>query len=244
MKNNLTVIVAIRSIMFWLLFALTTLSYAVLSTLILPLNKKIKFNIIVTGADVTVWLLKNICGSKWNIQGKNNLNVPSAIITGNHQSTWETLTFNTIIHRSVPIMKSSILRIPFFGWALSAASPIAINRAKGSDALSQIIEQGNKRVNEDGLWIMAFPEGTRTPVGSRKGFKLGAAKLAININIPLIPIAHNAGKIMPRRSFWIYPGTVDIIIGKPIHPQRNQTAEELTKQLQDTVYTQLDSIGG
>jgi 1-acyl-sn-glycerol-3-phosphate acyltransferase len=61
-----------------------------------------------------------------------------------------------------------------------------------------------------------FPEGTRTKVGSQGKYKTGGARFAIDAGAPVVPIAHNAGHVWPRNSFFKYAGTVTVSIGKPI----------------------------
>ena len=42
--------------------------------------------------------------------------------------------------------------------------------------------------------------------------------LASKCNVPVVPVAHNAGRIGPRGSSVKGPGTVRVVIGKPIMP--------------------------
>ena len=83
-------------------------------------------------------------------------------------------------------------------------SPIAINRSDRVASVQQILSQSKERI-KDGFSIMVFPEGTRVAPGVDQPYKTGVARMALQLNIPIVPIAHNAGHIMPRRSFWIYP---------------------------------------
>ena len=75
-----------------------------------------------------------------------------------HQSAWETLAFQDILPPLVWVLKRELLRIPFFGWALAIASPIAIDRGAGRAALKQILEQG-KDASGKRLLGGGFPRG-------------------------------------------------------------------------------------
>ena len=61
----------------------------------------------------------------------------------------------------------------------------------------QISAQGRERFAQ-GFWIILYPEGTRIPVGKRVRYKTGAARLAIEMQVPILPIAHNAGWLWPK----------------------------------------------
>ena len=58
----------------------------------------------------------------------------------NHQSNWETIFIPTLHHKNKWVLKKSILRIPFLGWALASLRPIAIDCSKRREAMNRIIE--------------------------------------------------------------------------------------------------------
>jgi 1-acyl-sn-glycerol-3-phosphate acyltransferase len=89
---------------------------------------------------------------------------------------------------------------------------IHIDRRKGRDAFGSVVAQG-KQVLADGRWIILFPEGTRTPVGSQGQYKSGGARLALRTGAPVVPIAVNAGECWPKRRFVKTPGLVTVSIG-------------------------------
>lgn len=174
--------------------------------------------------------------------GLENLPNTCSILASNHQSTWETFAFSTFLPRHVWILKRELVRIPLFGVALNAAAPIAINRNNGKAALEQIAGQSIERI-KCGFWILVFPEGTRVAPHVQKAYKTGIAKMALLLDVPIVPIAHNAGYVMPKRSFWIYPGHVTIRIGKAIDPapEKNNPAQ-LTAIIKDAISHELDIV--
>jgi 1-acyl-sn-glycerol-3-phosphate acyltransferase len=108
---------------------------------------------------------------------------------------------------------------------LAAAEPIAINRGNKSSAMQQVIAKGRACL-EAGRWVLIFPEGTRVPYGKVGHYKLGGARLASATGFPVLPVAHNAGLVWPRRSFIKRPGTVHVVIG-PLMESKGRTAEEI-----------------
>src|SRR5262249_35098410 len=105
------------------------------------------------------------------------------------------------------------------------ADPIAIDRDNKTSAMQQIITKGKKCLDV-GRWVLVFPEGTRVPTGAVGKYKLGGARLAVATGYPILPIAHNAGRYWPRRTFLKRPGSVRIVIG-PLIESEGRKAEEL-----------------
>jgi 1-acyl-sn-glycerol-3-phosphate acyltransferase len=76
-----------------------------------------------------------------------------------------------------------------------------------------------------------FPEGTRTKPGERLKYKTGAARLACELGLPILPIALNAGRLWPRNAWIKRPGLVTVEVGPPIS-SAGQTPESLMKAVQ------------
>jgi 1-acyl-sn-glycerol-3-phosphate acyltransferase len=61
--------------------------------------------------------------------------------------------------------------------------------------------------------VLIFPEGTRIATGQIGKFSRGGASLAVNANLPVLPIAHNAGEFWPKQGWGKTPGTIQVVIG-------------------------------
>ena len=102
------------------------------------------------------------------------------------------------------------------------------------------MEQGKERL-AIGSWIVVFPEGTRVKLGERGKYQVGGAFLAVQTQTPVIPVAHNAGHLWAKGSFLRYPGTIKVIIGKPIDP-KGMKANDLNQQVENWIETQMTQI--
>lgn len=187
-----------------------------------------------------LWWLEISCGLKYRVTGLENVPASACIIVAKHQSAWETLALQKFFPYQVWVLKKEVLWIPFFGWAMAAMEPIAINRSSARKALKQLICQGQQRL-EDGRCVVIFPEGTRVPPGKKGKYGQGGAALAVQTGFPVVPVAHNAGEFWRRNDFIKRPGTIDVIIGKPIESVHKTTAE-LGRQVEDWIEYQMQTI--
>ena len=157
-----------------------------------------------------------------------------------HQSSWETFFFLQLFPPQVWLLKRELFRIPFFGWGLAMLRPIAIDRADKLSALRQLVQQGRERLAR-GLWIVIFPEGTRTRPGEVLPYARGGALLAVKTNTPVLPIAVNSGYFWPRDTFLKRAGTITVSIGKPIDP-KGMKPEELNQHVQNWIESEMQRL--
>ena len=231
MKNKKDFFVISRSCLFWFIMGVFAIPYNLLAATLYITPVRVRHKILSSWGMMFTLLAKYICRANYTIIGKENIVCGPVIIASNHQSTWETMSFTLLFPQHVWILKRELLRVPFFGWAISTLSPIAINRTNGAEAIQQILSQSVQRI-KDGFWILIFPEGTRVTPGAVKPFKTGVAKISQALKLPVLPIAHNAGYIMPKQSFLIYPGMTTVVIDKPVYPALDETPEEYTERIE------------
>lgn len=217
-----------RSIAFMLFQALVTPPYAlvVLALFFVPPVPRYRF---ITGwCALNLWAARWICGIRARIEGLENVGTAPAIVACKHSSTWETLFLSRLLPPLAYVAKKELLALPFFGWAFRLASPITIDRKAGRDAMLQIADQGRQRFAQ-GFWIMFYPEGTRIRAGTRAPYKTGAARLAIAMQAPILPVAHNAGWLWPKGIMGKRAGTITLSIGKRIEPDARDPGELMRK---------------
>lgn len=226
----------LRSILFYLGEALSTIPFLLVSLVALCTPPQQRSKIIAYWAKFVTWWLKVICKVTHEIEGTENIPASPCVFACTHQSTWETIVTQTFLPPLAWVLKKELLRIPFFGWGLWASGPIAIDRQDKKNALDQVVEQGILKLKE-GRYVLIFPQGTRTPYGQTGRYKKGAAKLAIAANVAIIPVAHDAGKYWSSTSWWIKPGTIKCIFGPEISTE-GKTDLDVTAEIQSWVEAQ------
>jgi 1-acyl-sn-glycerol-3-phosphate acyltransferase len=218
----------LRSLIFLLVKAVMTIPFSLLSVLIFPLPAMVRYRFISQWSRIVDWLARVIVGITYRVEGLENLPSEPAVILSKHQSAWETIVFQQIFPPLSFVLKKNLLYIPFFGWGLALFSPIAIDRAAGREALKQIEAQGRARL-KSGFWVLIFPEGTRVAPGEAGRFQVGGAFLAVKAGVPVVPVAHNAGRYWPKNGFLKYPGEIVVRIGKPISTAGRKAAQVLVE---------------
>jgi 1-acyl-sn-glycerol-3-phosphate acyltransferase len=233
----------IRNLAYWLVLAIVTPIIFLLLTLALPLPRRVRHVFGMAWAIMLLWTLEHVVGLKYRVIGRENIPSTPSIICSKHQSGWETLALQKLFPAQIYVAKRELLWIPFFGWGLAAMNPIAINRSDRAGANQQLLKQGRERLAH-GFWITVFPEGTRIRPGERAKYKLGAARMARTLGIPLVPVAHNAGEFWPRNSFLKYPGVVTVVIGPAISPSDDVRSEAMMSQAENWIEARQAEIGG
>jgi 1-acyl-sn-glycerol-3-phosphate acyltransferase len=221
----------LRSLLFLLWQSVTVIPFAIVSLLILPLPLHFRFRVIVWWPRLIVWGAKVLCGIRWQMIGTENLPDGPCVLLSKHESAWETLFIVSHMPREVCfVYKRSLHWVPFFGWGLASLRMIHIDRNQGRHAFESVVSQGSQRLAE-GRWIIMFPEGTRVPVGEYRPYKQGGSRLASQLKVPVVPIAHNAGTCWPRNSFTKVPGLVTVSIGPQI-PSAGKTSDALMVEVE------------
>lgn len=96
---------------------------------------------------------------------------------------------------------------------------------------------------EDGWSVVVFPEGTRSPDGWTRRFRAGAAYLAVQHRVPVVPIGiRGSFAAMPRGRGWPVPGRppVTMRFGEPLVPGADEGPRELGARIESAVAELID----
>jgi 1-acyl-sn-glycerol-3-phosphate acyltransferase len=232
--------VVLRSCLFFLLQLLLTPPYAVIAVLTFPFNALTRYRIISVWARLMMLALDHLCGIKFRVIGAENIPSEPCEILSKHQSAWETFAFQLIFPPQVYVIKRELLWIPFFGWGLAMCSPIAINRGAGPRAARQMLSQGKDRLAR-GFCVIVYPEGTRVAPGTRGKYQSSGSAIAIHAGVPVLPVAHNAGRCWRRNAFLKLPGTITVSIGPPLN-STGRKADALTREVETWIENEMQQI--
>ncbi len=143
----------------------------------------------------------------------------SYVFVANHQSAYDIFSlFGWLGHNFRWMMKESLRKIPFVGWACKASGHIFVDNSSVAST-RHTMEAAEKQLS-GGMSLVVFPEGARTWDGNMRRFKKGAFRLAVEFNLPVVPVTiKGAFDVMPRFRKLPKPGHISITIHKPIYPE-------------------------
>lgn len=154
------------------------------------------------------------------------------IFVMNHESELDIVcAFSALPANLRFIAKHSLRYVPFLGWYMSLTKMIFVDRSNRRNAMKSLAQAG-ARIRE-GANIIAFPEGTRSRTRQILPFKKGPFMLALEAQVPIIPIAADTGGVLKPGRFKARPGVVRMKIGQPIETagrtqqQRDALMEEV-----------------
>jgi 1-acyl-sn-glycerol-3-phosphate acyltransferase len=140
------------------------------------------------------------------------------VVVSNHVSLVDAVIL--IAYLPVPIRflaKEELFRIPIIGAYMRTTGHIPIRRGSSRSALRGLREASNV-LRGSRMSLLVFPEGTRSDAGLRD-FKDGAALLAIQSQLPVLPVGLIGTELVAApRSFILSSGFVTLNIGAAIEP--------------------------
>ena len=174
-----------------------------------------------------------VSGIKVQTMGLENLDPEKpCVFMCNHQSNFDILVlFSALPAQFRWIAKAELFRIPLFGRAMRGAGYISIERKDRKKAIQSLKEAAGRIRN--GVSVMIFPEGTRSPDGNIGEFKKGGFILAYDAGVPIVPVVINGTwAIMSKDSLKITPGKVRLTV-LPAVDVANYSKTDKPKLLED-----------
>ena len=166
-----------------------------------------------------IWARCILFGSRIKVRIRGLSNIESSqsyIFMLNHQSFYDI----PVILGCLPVQfrwlaKHELFKIPLFGIAMRRAGYISINRTDRRSAFQSL--KIAALIIRSGVPVVIFPEGTRSPDGRILPFKKGGFVLAIQSQVPIVPvIIQGTSAILTKKQIKITPGEVSIQVCAPI----------------------------
>jgi 1-acyl-sn-glycerol-3-phosphate acyltransferase len=166
-------------------------------------------------------LLNLMMGKKW--EGIEKLPAGGFIAAPNHCTEIDPLVVGHMLYnqKRAPhfLAKAALFNVPGLGWLLRATKQVPVERSTaGANRSLQVAQE----IVAEGGAIIIYPEGTLTrdpDLWPMKGHT-GAARLALEGGIPVVPIAHwGAHEVFPRygKRFHIFPRKQSrVVVGDPV----------------------------
>ncbi|MEY4338284.1 MAG: hypothetical protein RLZ14_134 [Actinomycetota bacterium] len=123
------------------------------------------------------------------------------VMVSNHESFVDMLLISHLPFEMKWLSKESILKIPAVGWLMRMAGDVKLVRGNKESIVAAMAECS--RVLDNKVSVMLFPEGTRTRDGSLGEFKDGAFRLAIEHQVPILPMVVDGTRTALAAGGWL-----------------------------------------
>lgn len=158
------------------------------------------------------WAVRWLLGIRVVVEGERPAS--PALYAAKHQAMWETLELQMRLDGPAMVLKRELADIPVWGWAALRYGAIPVDRDASAAALRQMMKAG-QAARAEGRSVFIFPEGTRVAPGEAPPLKSGFAGLYRAIGLPVVPVAHDAGRLWPKRGLK-RPGVITLRFGEAI----------------------------
>lgn len=179
------------------------------------------------------------------------------VLAANHYTELDVLYMVKLLWRAgrLPrfLAKASIWKIPVVGKIMTDSQQIKVERDGGGAGSIRAAEQ----IIADGSAVVVYPEGslTREPDLWPMRGKTGAARIALEARVPVIPVAHwGVQAVMPRYGKIKLFGRgrpVTILVGEPVDlspwhdaPLDQKTLTEATEAIMVAITQLLEELRG
>lgn len=219
---------------FWLVTATLVVFIPIVTATLLSKTGNLAFNL------SKLWALTilTVTNTKISVTGLGHIKKgQSYIIISNHQSHFDIIALVCSLGIQYRwVIKKELRRIPLFGYALHASRNIFIDRTDHQSALRSI-NAGMDRLPA-GAGVLFFAEGTRSPDGRIQQFKKGGFTIALERQLPILPITVNGSrKILPKHSMFFTSGEIEVVVSAPIDPAgySTETIAQLMEKTRNTI---------
>lgn len=237
--------------LFWLFFVVSSLvlvaGAAVIRWVTEPFdpNRRILQQYSCLWASLYLWVNPYWSG---RVKGRENYDRRKAyVIVSNHQSMADIImVFRTFLHFKW-VAKTSTFKIPMLGWNMRFNGYIPIERgdAESREKCLAACRQWLKK----GSSVFFFPEGTRSPDGTMKPFKIGAFRVAVESGADILPLVIKGSRYaIPKHSRLLHGRsdmTIEILPSISVEGFDPNRVDEESKRLADRVFQKMQSaLGG
>jgi 1-acyl-sn-glycerol-3-phosphate acyltransferase len=163
------------------------------------------------------WLIMKTIFSPVKVSGFDKIDTSKPhVYAVNHASALDIPVLYVYLPFQFRIMfKKELLSYPVIGWHLKRSGQVCIDQQNKAAAVSSV--RAALKSLKNGMPLVIFPEGGRTPDGEIKPFMPGALFLAIKSQVDVVPVALiGTYELLPMNTYHIKCRPLEMRVGEPI----------------------------
>jgi 1-acyl-sn-glycerol-3-phosphate acyltransferase len=126
------------------------------------------------------------------------------IVICNHRSSSDPFLMACFSFEAVQIVNIWPFKIPILGFFARLAGYLSVNELP-----FEVFSRRCAQLLDEGVSIIAFPEGTRSGRSTMGQFRGAMFRIALEKRAPIVPLCITGNEDKPKRgSFWLNPGTI------------------------------------
>lgn len=189
-------------------------------------------------------MILKILSVRVHVSGLDRIDISqAAVYASNHLSALDIPVLYGYLPVPFRIMaKKELFAYPFLGWHLRRSGQIEVTLGDARASLRSL-NLASQTLRE-GMPMMVFPEGGRSPDGQLQAFMGGAFYAALKAQVPVVPVViTGVRELLPMNSFHSLPGTAEMVVCDPV-PTEGMTTRDTVKlaaRVRQVIQDELDT---
>lgn len=158
------------------------------------------------------------------------------VAVSNHESFVDILLISHLPWEMKWLSKAELFRIPVLGWLMRLAGDIPVERGTARSAVKAM--KRCREILEGKVSVIIFPEGTRSETDEMLPFKDGAFRLAIDTQVPVLPmVVRGTSTALRKRSWKLGKSVAEVRVLAPVDTAGMTTADvpRLREQVREII---------